>query len=135
MPNQTNSETVAPALFIEGSSSQIQDIIKHKNHWDAEFQFNGLTVTLDKQKLKKIDDPRCSLKFSLDNIGFSLVKKNFGAVPKDLTFYVKRRKANEVLSPLITNGMKVRIITSDNQEFTLSKSSINLINDNKKLVG
>ncbi len=130
MSKSVTSEIAASAVLIEGTISQIEAICKHQKKWYAELWFNGKIIPLDKRHVKKIDSTHYLLHFPL-NQADTVFKKNFGEISKDLTFYVKSLKANEVLSPLTTNGMKVRIAISNNQEFTLSKNSINFINSNK----
>lgn len=116
----SSSEVIA--LSIEGTNSQIEAITRHNKKWDARFELNNKVVHLIKWKRKRIDSAHCALYFPLN--GFNTVfQNNFGAVSKDLTFLTGSLKANEVLTPLITNGIKVKVLTSDD-EFTLKKSSI-----------
>lgn len=131
MSEQTNSKVAASALQIEGTNAQIHAICRNKNNWEAELKFNGKTIPLNRWDIKKTDSVHSMLCFSLYQPQ-TFFKENFGAVAKDLIFKTGSLKANEVLTPLVTNGMKVRILTSDDQEFTLKKSTISFIK--KKLV-
>lgn len=131
MPEQTNSKVAASALQIEGTNAQIHNICKHKNNWEAELRLDNKTISLNQWDIKKNDSVHSMLYFPL-NQPQTVFKENFSTITKDLIFKTGSLKANEVLEPLITNGMKVRILTSDDQEFTLKKSAISFIN--KKLV-
>jgi hypothetical protein len=129
MSNETSSKITAVALLIEGTNSQIHAINRHKDNWDAKFQLDDQTIELFNWEIKKIDSTHSALHFPLGKLDKF---ENLATMSKNLTFDTASRMADEVLSPLVNNGMKVKLMISD-KEFTLKKSSIKFFN--KKLTG
>jgi hypothetical protein len=127
LKNSQSQGIIVSALTIEGKIPQINRINQHRKKWEAELRLNGKKISLDEWDIT-VDGNDGALNFPLlkHNI---VLEDNFGSISKDLIFYTGSLTASDVLLPLKKNGMKAKILASD-QEFTLGKDSIKLLNKN-----